>query len=135
MIIRLKALYCRFRHIILYGAIGSLCSALDFSIFSLLCLLQGLPYLWANIFSTHVGIFASFWLNRSYNFKMKDKTPIRFLSFYAVGLIGLGLSSLCLWLMVDTAKWNELLCKLITIVLVAFTQFILNKYITFRKKI
>ena len=127
-------LYVRFRNLILYGLIGGFCAALDFGVYTLLCHFEVLPYLWANVVSTHVGIFTSFLLNRSFNFKVKDKTPQRFLSFYAVGLTGLGMSSLMLWLLVDKASWDELICKLITIVIVSLMQFILNKYITFKKQ-
>ena len=63
----------------------------------------------------------------------KDKTTRRFLSFYAVGLTGLGISELMLYLMVTLGGMNELLCKLISIVVVALIQFVLNKFITFRK--
>ena len=125
-------LFQRFRNLILYGIIGGFCAALDFGIYSLLCRFEVLPYLWANAISTHIGIFTSFFLNRSLNFKVKDRTPQRFLSFYAVGLTGLGMSSLMLWLMVENAGWNELVCKLITIVVVSLMQFLLNKYITFK---
>ena len=131
---KIISLYNRFRNLILYGIIGGFCAALDFGIYSLLCHFEVLPYLWANVISTHVGIFTSFLLNRSINFKVKDKTSQRFLSKNAVGLTGLGLSSLMLWLMVDKAGWNELVCKLMSIVVVALVQFILNKYITFKQK-
>ena len=127
-----KSLYRRFRNLILYGLIGGFCSALDFGIFTLLCHFGILPYLWANIVSTHAGIFTSFFLNRSYNFKVKDKAPLRFASFYLVGLVGLGISEGMLYLMVNVASWNELLCKLCSIAVVALIQFILNKFITFK---
>ena len=130
---RIVAVYSRFRNLILYGIIGGFCAALDFGIYTLLCYYELLPYLWANVISTHIGIFTSFLLNRSFNFKVKDKTPQRFLSFYLVGLTGLGLSSLMLWLMVDKMQWNELVCKLITIAFVSLLQFVLNKFVTFKQ--
>lgn len=126
--------YSRFRNLILYGIIGGICAALDFAIYSALCYFDIIFYLWANIISVHIGIFTSFFLNRSLNFKVKDKTTQRFLSFYAVGLTGLGISELMLYLMVTVGGMNELLCKLISIVVVALIQFLLNKYITFRIK-
>ena len=128
-----KELYFRFRNLILYGIIGGFCAALDFGVYTALCQFDIMPYLWANIISIHVGIFTSFVLNRSFNFKVKDKTTQRFLSFYAVGLTGLGISELMLYLMVTLGGMNELLCKLISIVVVALIQFILNKYITFKR--
>ncbi len=127
-----SGLYRRFRNLILYGIIGAVCATLDFVIYTLLCHFDILPYLWANIVSVHIGIFTSFILNRQLNFKIKDKTSLRFLSFYLVGLTGLGISTLMLYIMVDLASWNEIVCKLITIVVVALIQFILNKYITFK---
>ena len=130
----IKLLYKRFRNLILYGIIGAFCAGLDFGVYTALCHWNILPYLWANIISIHVGIFTSFVLNRSINFKVKDKVKTRFLSFYTVGLVGLGISTLMLWLMVDIAHWNEIVCKLVTIVVVALVQFLLNKHITFKRK-
>lgn len=129
---KLFELYARFRNLILYGIIGGFCAALDLGVYTALCYWNIMPYLWANIISIHVGIFTSFTLNRSINFKVKDKTATRFLSFYAVGLTGLGISELMLYLMVTVGGWNEVLCKLLSIVVVALVQFVLNKYITFK---
>ena len=128
----LVIIYQRSRNLILYGIIGGFCSALDFVIYTLLCHFDVLPYLWATVISVHIGIFTSFVLNRQLNFKIKDKIPQRFISFYLVGLTGLGISSLMLYLMVDYAHLNEIVCKLITIVIVALVQYFLNKYITFK---
>lgn len=125
-------LYNQFRNLILYGLIGGFCAALDFGVYTLLCYFEIMPYLWANVISIHVGIFTSFVLNRQINFKVKNKTALRFLSFYTVGLVGLGISELMLYLMVTVGGMNELVCKLISIVVVALIQFVLNKYITFK---
>ena len=133
-IVMFKSLYHKFRNLILYGLIGGFCAALDFCIYSILCCYLEVPYLWANIISTNVGILTSFALNRSINFKVKDKTSLRFISFYLVGMIGLGISSLMLYTMVDIAGWNEVVCKLLSIVIVALVQFLLNKFITFRTR-
>ncbi|MGN0186569.1 MAG: GtrA family protein, partial [Paludibacteraceae bacterium] len=89
---KISALYAHFRNLILYALIGGFCSALDFAVFTLLCHFGWQPYLWANVISIHCGIFCSFFLNCSFNFKVRDKTPQRFLSFYAIGLMGLGIS-------------------------------------------
>ena len=130
----IKQLYFRFRNLILYGVIGGFCAALDFGVYTGLCYWNIMPYLIANIISIHIGIFTSFVLNRSFNFKVKDKVKTRFLSFYTVGLVGLGISEGMLYLMVTKEGWNEIACKLVSIVVVALIQFLLNKYITFRKQ-
>lgn len=132
--ITIKDLYTRFRNLILYGIIGGFCAALDFGIYTGLCYWDIMPYLMANIISIHIGIFTSFLLNRSFNFKVKDKVKTRFFSFYTVGFVGLGISEGMLYLMVTKGGWNEIACKLVSIVVVALIQFLLNKYITFRKQ-
>ena len=130
----LRQFYNRFRNLILYGIIGACCAALDFGIYTALCRLELMPYLAANIISIHVGIFTSFVLNRSINFKVKDRVSVRFMSFYAVGLTGLGISELMLYLLVTVAGLDELICKLLSIVVVALVQFLLNKYVTFKTR-
>ena len=125
-------IFNRYRNIILYGIIGGLSAGLDFLVYSLLCK-SGLHFQVANVISVHCGIFCSFILNRHYNFKIKDKTLLRFLSFYVIGLIGLALSASLLYVLVDVSSWNEIYAKLVTIVAVALVQFVLNKFITFKK--
>ena len=132
MVSFIKQLLNRYKDFIIYAIIGGFCAGIDFGVYSVLCFL--IPYLWANVISTHCGIFCSFILNRQFNFKVKDKTIIRFLSFYIVGLIGLCISSLFLYILVDLAQANEIICKLLTIVIVAIIQFLLNKFITFKNK-
>lgn len=126
-------LYERFRNLILYGIIGSFTSTLDFLVFSGLCSL-GFYYLWANCISVLVGITTSFLLNRAYNFKVKDKPFIRFSIFLSVGLCGLCLSNLILWVGIDKLLMNTLITKITSIVCVVFFQFLLNKFVTFRVK-
>lgn len=126
-------LYARFRHLILYGVIGSFSAALDFGIFTLLAQVVGLHYLLANCISVLAGISTSFLLNRSVNFRVKDHTSRRFLIFLAVGLAGLCLSNLILYVGVDLMQLPKLPAKLLSIVLVVGLQFLANKFITFKE--
>lgn len=130
----LSRLYQRFRNLILYGIIGSFTSALDFAVFTLLSKYIGIHYIVANCISVLIGISTSFALNRSINFKVKDKTGKRFLIFLMVGLCGLLLSNVILYVGIDMLSGDELIVKLASIVLVVGFQFILNKFITFKEK-
>lgn len=122
----------RFRPLILYGVIGSFSSGLDFLIYTLLVRLASMHYVIANCFSVLCGITASFILNRNYNFKVKTKTKQRFTLFLTIGLCGMMLSNLILWICVDQLHLQVLFSKLLSIVLVVFFQFLLNKYLTFK---
>ncbi|MCL2435892.1 MAG: GtrA family protein [Lentimicrobiaceae bacterium] len=128
----LSAIFVKYRQLILYGIIGATSAGLDFIIYSTLCY-SDVNYQIANIISTHCGIFCSFLLNRHFNFKVKDKFFKRFFSFYIIGLVGLALTWLLLFIFVEMMDMNELIAKLIAIFAVAIVQFILNKFITFKK--
>lgn len=129
----LKRLYKKFRNIILYGIIGSFTSFLDFCVFTVLYKEIGLYYIIANCLSVLVGIATSFLLNRAYNFKVKDHTKRRFIIFCTVGLCGLLLSNGILYIGIDIMKNNESIVKLASILLVVGFQFLLNKFVTFKK--
>ncbi len=126
------SLYTSFRHLILYGIIGSFSAGLDFVIYTLLVQVAGIPYLIANCISVLGGITTSFALNRSYNFKIKDKAKQRFTLFLTVGLSGLLLSNLILYVCIEILDMNKVISKLLSIILVVFFQFLANKYITFK---
>lgn len=128
----LKQLH-RFRTLILYGIIGSFSSFLDFIIYTLFTGYVGLFYITANCISVLMGITTSFTLNRKYNFKVKDKTGKRFLIFLTVGLCGLLMSNLILYVCIAHLQYNTTLSKVLSIILVVFMQFLINKYITFKQ--
>ena len=126
-----KELYNKFRELILYGIIGGFCAGLDFVVYNLLGMV--IPYLWANVISVHCGIFTSFFLNRQYNFKVKDKTSKRVKLFYLIGLSGLAVSELLIYILSERMGMEYRLSKIITIFVAALLQFLLNKFITFKK--
>lgn len=130
---KIKKLYKTNSRLIKYGLIGGLSSSLDFAIYTLL-VITNINLLIANIIGVNAGIFTSFILNRQFNFKVKDHTGQRFLSFYTIGLIGLVISSGLLYVFVDCLSLNKIIAKIITIVLVALIQFILNSRVTFKIK-
>jgi len=132
MIKKLYNLLLSNKQLIKYGIIGSFCAGLDFLVYSFLVQIIKIPYLYANVISVHCGIFASFFLNRHFTFKIKNKTLLRFVSFYVVGLVGLAISSGLLILLVEKIGLNELVSKALTVIAVALIQFALNKYISFR---
>lgn len=127
-------LFNKFRNLILYGIIGCFTAALDFVVFTILSQYVGIYYLLANCISVLVGITTSFVLNRSYNFKVKDKVKRRFAIFLIVGLCGLCFSNIIMWIGIDLFRFDELYTKLVSIVFVVGFQFLLNKYVTFRVK-
>ena len=128
----LSRLYYRFRHLILYRLIGTFSSSLDFALYTFFVHIVGFHYLVANCISILAGITTSFILNRNFNFKVKDNVRIRFVIFVTVGLCGLVLSNIVLYICISVLVMNKLVSKLLSIFLVVFFQFLVNKYVTFK---
>lgn len=128
----INQLYTKFRNLILYCIIGTFTSLLDFCLFTVFATYFGVYYLISNCISVLVGITTSYLLNRAYNFKVKDHYKKRFAIFLAVGLCGLLLSNLILYIGVDKMKGEERIVKFASIVLVVGGQFLLNSFVTFK---
>lgn len=114
-----------------YGMVGLFCTGLDGAVFTLLCGLWGQdPYL-SNLLSIHLGILCGFFLHRRFTFRQRDRLAVRFLRFYAVGVSGLLLSQMALWVGVQLGAplW---LNKLGAAGGSAALQFCLNRHLTFQ---
>ena len=133
MIELIKRLYKKFRHLILYGLIGSSSALLDFLIFTLLTEVFGVYYLVANCISVTCGLINSFILNRKYNFKVTDKTLKRAIMFFAVGYCGLALNSTLLYIFINFVHLATPISKLCAMAIEVMLQFIVNSLVTFRK--
>ena len=133
MIDLVQKFYNRYRNLILYCIIGCAGASLDFCLFTCLTIYGHLHYQIANIISISSGIILNFFLNYYFNFKIKNKLLLRLLSFYLVGLLGLGFSCAILWLFVNCCNLNVILAKIGTIFFVTILQYTLNKLISFRK--
>ena len=129
---KIKDLYQKHRNFILYAVFGTISTGVDFCIFWILKNL--LPYQVANAISFHAGILCSFLLNKNINYKVENRILIRFLVFYLVQLLGLGVSSLTLNLLIESLGFNALLAKGCSVLTVALILFLLDNFITFRKK-
>jgi len=129
---RVSFLFQKHRNFILYGVIGVTGVTIDYIIFTILT--EGLAWeiLVANLISVTIGIINNFVLNTLFNFNKKDRIFLRFVSFFSVGLFGLGLSSGILKLFTDVFDFNPLLIKFLSIIIVVITQYFLNKNISFK---
>lgn len=114
-----------------YGVIGVVSASLDATVFWLLVSFRETPPQVANAIGICCGITLSFLLNRAFTFRVRDRAGQRFATFLAVGLGGLVLSALVLQLGMQFGL-RIMEAKLLSVALVAATQFILNRTITFR---
>lgn len=116
----------------IYALIGASGALLDYLAF--LVMMQFLPihYLFINFISTTMGIANNFFLNARFNFKIRDNMLRRFVSFYAIGMLGLVVASGMLYGLIDLLAFPPALAKLLSIVVIVLLQYQLNKRISFK---
>lgn len=116
----------------IYAFIGASGALLDYLAF--LVMMQFLPihYLVINFISTTMGIANNFFLNARFNFKIRDNMLRRFVSFYAIGMLGLVVASGMLYGLIDLLAFPPAIAKLLSIVVIVLLQYQLNKRISFK---
>ena len=112
-----------------YFFIGILAASIELLVFNLL--IQNFNYVIANSIAYSFGIITSFTFNKFFNFKVKDKTIIRFGRFLIVNIGGLFISNLILIYLSGLLPLIEL--KILSMPIVIFFQFITNYLWTFKK--
>ena len=120
------------RESIYYVIIGGISTVAEIASFYFLRK-TGMGLYLSNFFGKNIGITLSFLLNTYINFKVRDKLLKRFLSFFAVGYAGLGISNFVLYIGVEQMGRNEMIVKAVSVLVAGTFQFLINKFLTFRK--
>ena len=121
-----------FNKFIKFGLVGVLNTLINWIIFILLNFI-GIYYIVSNIIAYAIAtansyIWNSKWVFK-YNGKNKKETTVKFL---ILNLIGLGLNTAILYLLVDMAGFNKLIALVITTSIVMIINYILNKAWVFK---
>lgn len=119
-----------FRYLLLYGVFGGIAALVDFSVFTGCVKGLHIHNVVSNIISMHAGMLVSFTLNNFLNFKKRDKIFRRFLAYYAIVLIGMGISSLII--AIGSAYMPVLIVKVIAMAVATAIQYLFNRFFTFR---
>jgi putative flippase GtrA len=118
------------RRLTRYLILGGVGASVDATVFLLLNHL-GVPPLIANTISTILGIGISYGLNSKYTFNQAQYSRFAATKFFTVGLVGLTLSSIILWVLIEMIDTKPFTAKVITLPAVALIQFTLNRLWTF----
>ena len=115
---------------------GGLAFIVDFSLLYLLTDVLNIHYLLSSIISFSVGLtitylFSIFWV---FNERRLNNRTYEFIVFCIIGAVGLGLTSLFMWLFTDLLQIHYLLSKIITTAIVFIWNFIAKKLILFTKR-
>ena len=79
-----------------------------------------------------IAATSNYFLNRVWTFQSKNpEIAVEFTEFFIISLIGLGLNTLLLWILVSKFKMNFYFAKVFAIGLVTIWNFLANLLITF----
>lgn len=127
----LYGIYNKYKQFILYSIIGASGATLDFVAFLVLYNSLGVNPSVATAISISLGIINNFVLNVLFNFRTRTHIFKRFMSFYAVGLLGILVSIAMIFILHDCMGLDANIAKLLSIPVIVVIQYTLNKHITF----
>jgi len=119
------------KRLLKYLALGG-CGATSDTLLFYLLNKEGMTPILSNSLSISVGIAISYSLNSRYTFNQEKISRITATKFLFVGILGLAVSNLLLWLLIEQASTPTIVGKLLTLPLVAIIQFIINQSWTFK---
>lgn len=120
--------------LIRYTIVGGLAFAIDFGLLFILTEYIGLFYVLSATLSFIAGLLLNYFISTSWIFKSVIKNKqIEFTLFALIGVIGLGLNDLLIWIFTEKFHLYYMFSKLVTAVLVYLWNFFGRKYFLFNK--
>lgn len=108
----------------------------DASLLYILTEWLGLHYLLSTLLSYSVGLliayaFSILWV---FDYRSVESRALEFSVFAVIGVMGLGLTSLSMWLFTSGLGFHYLWSKIITTIIVFVWNFIMKKFLLFRRR-
>ena len=126
------------RELVSYGFWGVMTTAVNYTAYFLLTRIFYVYYLTANGIAWAVSVLFAYFVNKLFVFRSTDwawRVALRELwQMVASRLFSLGLEMGILWLFVDKLHYNDAIVKLCANVVVVVVNYVLSKFIIFRKK-
>ena len=122
-----------------YLVTGGLAFVVDFGLFALCLYVFDWHYLLANLVGLVAGLVLNYalsllWVFTACKRTLEKKKVAEFTLFTLVGIAGVGINQLLMYLMVDGLDLNEMLSKMVAAILVLMWNFGARKLILFKKK-
>ena len=122
------------KQLILYIIVGFMTTAVSFFIFYIFYNLLGINELLSNAISWISGVIFSFFCNRKYVFEVKSNNIVQeFIKFSSGRVSTLLLDELMIFVFVTLLHFNAFIIKLISSVFVTILNYIISKYLVFKK--
>ena len=114
---------------------GAAATAIDFSAYVALTRLLGLNFLIANVIAMTLGATFLFFFNKRYTFRDTEKKVVRqYVVFWLNAMFMLALVEGILLIGVNLLKINDLVVKIAAYAITYVVNFLIQKYLIFRKQ-
>ena len=134
----IKQLFIKYKAIILYLIFGVSTTVISILIYALCTRVFGLGYYSSNILSWIGSVTFAFFTNRKIVFSSEANTISNkikeFILFYISRIATLVFESVILYLGITLLQINDLMVKIFANVLVIILNYVLSKFLIFRKK-
>lgn len=136
----IKQTYLKYKEIINYLIVGVLTTIVSLGVYYFCTLTfldpkSGVQLQIANVLSWIAAVTFAYFTNRKYVFESKNENKMaEAAAFYGSRVTTLLMDMGCMFLMVTLLGWNDKIAKLIVQVIVTVANYILSKFIVFRKK-
>ena len=136
----IRTLYQKYKELINYLIVGGLTTVVSLGVYYgcvLTFLNPDVPVQLqaANVLSWIAAVTFAYFTNRKYVFESKNEKRLQeAAACYGSRVTTLLLDMFCMFLMVTLMGWNDKVAKLIVQVLVTVANYILSKFLVFRKK-
>lgn len=120
--------------IIKFGFVGVLCFVIDYGVMVLLCEVAGVSYLISCGIAFCISVVVNYILSMRFVFEAKNENKsFEFVVFVVLSAIGLGLTELLMWVMVDKFSVHYMLSKIVVTGIVMVYNFITRKVLLEKK--
>ncbi len=119
------------RYSSLYLMIGLMAMAVDLGLYFILWSFLGFAPIVATAISVGVAIVFGFILNQRYNFQVNDNIWKRFLSYASINSVGMTMSIFFIYFFVNILGFDAGLVRVVSVILIAGAQYLLNRLVSF----
>ena len=137
MIDKIKALYAKYRELIVYGIFGVLTTGVDFGVYWVLERLFNASTVVASGMGVVAAIIFAYVVNKIFVFGDKKtgfvEIVLQFASFASMRLISGAFQTGCMWLFVDKLGFYDMAVKLVVAVIIVILNYVFSKLLIFKK--
>ena len=137
IITKIKETIKKYRELIKYFFIGVITTILNYSVFNVLVDIAHIGMHISNIIAWFISVIFAYFTNKLFVFESKSLNPKilgkEFLSFGLARVFSLILEEIILYIFVDALNMNKRIIKLIANGVVIIVNYVLSKFIIFRK--